>query len=109
MISIIIVTAVGYLLGSFAFCLWDSWIGMPVDWNDRYGETPPLGVAAAFWPIAVPIVALIAFNNYLKESKENRIVQEKNKQKLRIAQQKEMDEAWEQIEEEAKGIAGAKK
>jgi len=108
----IVAILLGYLFGIFAFCLWDSWIGMPVNWNDGTyltRENMPLGLAAVFWPLATLVVALIKFNKYLDEAKVRRIQREEHKQKLRIAAQVEMDSALEQMDLEMKNASVSKK
>lgn len=91
---------VGYIAMIFAFCLWDTWIGMPVDWN----ADGPLGFAACFWPVAIPVVAIIAFDIYIDKAKQNRKNKEVEKQRRGIAEQKEIDRIWQEILDEAKGI-----
>lgn len=106
---IIALCIIGYLLMIGAFCLWDSWIGMPVNWNSYGSESPPLGIAAIGWPIAIPIVALIGFVNYLDEAKEKRKKQDKQKQKIRIAAEEELEKYNQEVEEEVQKILHERK
>jgi hypothetical protein len=101
-----------YILGIFGFCLWDSWIGMPVIWNDGSFATrnkTPLSVAALVWPFATPIVILVKFNKYLDEAKERRLQREAHKQKVRIAAQKELESLVEQVDIEMEKISSDKR
>ena len=105
---IITICIIGYLLMIFGFCLWDSWIGMPVKWNGY--DAPGVWLAAIFWVIAVPIVCMIAFSNYLKRAKADREKKEEHQWRVRVAAEKELDKYQEEVEEEVKKlVAEAKK
>lgn len=99
---IYIICIVGYLLMIFGFCLWDSWIGMPVNLNGC--EAPDLAAAAIFWPISIPIVCMIAFSDYLKRAKVDREKKEERQRKVRIAAEKELKDYSAEVEEEVRKI-----
>lgn len=65
---------------TIAFCLYDAFIGMSVDWgygwNDR---NPNLVLGALFWPISIPIILIIKFDYFLKFHKNKRIEKEISK------------------------------
>jgi len=87
-----------YIMNIFAFCAWDAFIGLPVDF-DGYNN-PPLWLVAIVWPIAVPILSVISFNNFLQSVKEKRIEKAELKRKTRIKLQKEEAALLRQIEKE---------
>jgi len=94
---------VSYLLMAMAFCAWDAFIGLPVEFDGR--ENPPLVLVAAFWPVAAPILVLVSFANFLGRVKEKREYREEQQRKVRVAAQKEMDNYLEEVEKELKRYA----
>lgn len=99
----IVLGIIVYLAIAAGFALWDSFKGMPVEWDPEFNNAPPLWLAALAWPIAAPIVALITFTNFLHASKEKRIRVEEQKERLRIAAQKEQEVLMNQLEDELRG------
>lgn len=89
-----------YMLVIFGFSAWDAFIGMPVNWDPNFDNAPPRWLAALFWPIAVPVVSIIAFAEFLENAKEKRIKREKEKNRLRIKLQKEEEQLLKEVEEE---------
>lgn|SRR5574339_195620 len=98
-----------WFVGGLLFILWDSLIGLGVDF-DGY-ENPPLVLVAAFWPIAIPCLLFYNFIRlceYLKDAREERQKKARKEQekkrvqeeKLRIAAEKEFEASMAQVEEE---------
>lgn len=107
MIMFIFLGIVSYLAIAVGFCLWDAFIGMPVDWDSDFDDNIPCWLAALLWPFAIPVVSLIAFSYFLNGVREKRAQREKKQQKLRIAaerarekQEREEERLMAQIEAE---------
>lgn len=96
----VITCIVLYLLAMVAFCFWDSLVGFPANFDGQ--DNPPAAVIAAFWPIAIPILACMSLSIYLDRLKSNREEKENQLNKIRIAAQKEQAIYLEQVELELK-------
>jgi len=94
---------VGYIAMILGFCLWDAYIGTGVNWDGYYNDVP-LPLAAIFWWIAIPIIALMRFVDLTKGIKATRELKkklaEKQRNNIRIAAEKEEQEILEQVENE---------
>ena len=103
---IVLLSIAAYIVCIIGFMAWDALVGFPYEF-DGY-ELPPLTLVAILWPIALPFVFFASIGNKLSKVKENRIVKEKKRNKLRIAAQKEIDNYMEEAEEEMKRILHSK-
>lgn len=70
-----------YMVVALLFCIFDAAIGFGIEF-DGY-QAPPLGLVALFWPLAIPIMMLIAFIIFLEKIKKKRINKE-NDELLRL-------------------------
>ena len=82
----------------FGVWFWESFIGLGYDVSHK--DNFPLALTAIFWPISVPILLLMSLHNWLGNVKKRRVKREKDKYKLRIKLDREMDEYLSQIEAE---------
>ncbi len=89
-----------YLAIAAGFALWDSFIGMPVEWDPNGNNNAPRWLGALAWPISTPIVLLIAFSEFLQRAKDKRINRENQRERLRIAAEKEEQTLLQQVEKE---------
>jgi hypothetical protein len=106
----------GWFVGGLLFILWDSLIGLGVEF-DGY-ENPPLLLVAAFWPIAIPCLLFYNFIrlcDFLKEEREDRQKQKRKAEekkrveaeKLRVAAEKEFEASMAQVEAEMRTYSEA--
>lgn len=98
MLGILIV--LGYVACIIGFCVWDAVIGFGPEYKWDGFNQPPLALAAVFWPIAVPFVAIDCFIDYMGNVKKRRLAREAKQARLRIAAEKELQAAMDQVEEE---------
>jgi hypothetical protein len=91
-----------YIAGIFGMWLWDSFIGLAIDF-DGY-EGPPLALACVFWPLAFPIALMVGFGEKLNNVKKRRLEREAHQAKVRVAAQKELDIYMQEVEEELRTV-----
>jgi len=94
-----------WFVGGLLFCLWDSFIGLGCELDGS--ENPPLLFAAACWPIAVPVLLFHNFCRLCEHIKDSRKEKQRKteraqaqKEKLRIAAEREFEANMAQVEAE---------
>lgn len=60
-----------YICGIVSFLLWDTFIGLSVEF-DGY-QQPPLVLAAAFWFITLPLLLVYRFIRFCNRVKDDRL------------------------------------
>jgi len=98
-----IVWVLGYVLVALAFIFWDAYIGFGFEFPD-IEDGPNALLAGIFWPIGLPIVMVIICSQLLERAKDNRKERAREKQRLRIAAEKEQEAILKQIEEEMQHV-----
>ncbi len=95
---IIFLGILAYLAVAAGFCLWDAFIGTPVNWDSSGNNNPPCWVGALLWPFTIPIVCLIGFSNLLDKARKKRVQREEKVERLRIVAERAKEK--EELEEE---------
>jgi hypothetical protein len=87
-----------WLVGSIVFYLADGWFGF----SDSFQFKEDIVFASIFWIVYVPIKLLMGVNRYLRKIKRNIRNKRQQREKIRIAEQKELASYEEEIERELK-------
>lgn len=87
-----------FLLIGMPILMWvyESFVGFGYEWDGN--NNPPFFIVACFWQLSLPVIGISKFADYLESIKIARIKREKERTKIRIAAEKEMEEYLEQIE-----------
>jgi hypothetical protein len=99
-----------YLIVAVAIPVWDAYIGFGFEFPDLE-EGPNAVLTGIFWPIGLPIILLIFVSKVLSRAKANRFERQEKKEasrrvqeRIRIAQEKEVEAALLQVEEEMQDV-----
>jgi hypothetical protein len=85
-----------YLAVVAGFCLWDAFIGMPVEWDPNMNNNIPCWLGALLWPFAIPVICVIGFSKFLDKVREKRAQREEKIERLRIVAEREKKKAEEE-------------
>ena len=81
------------------FALLEAFVGFK-DIEFDGGDWPPLGLAYAFWFLALPIALVASMSHALDGVRDARIAKAKERKRIRIAAEKEHEALMEQVEQE---------
>lgn len=88
-----------YFGGMIFFALLEAYVGFK-DIEFDGDAWPPIGLAYAFWFLALPIATMAAFGNSLNGVRDARITKAEERKRIRVAAEKEHTQLMEQIERE---------
>jgi hypothetical protein len=87
-----------YAAITVGFLLWDAKIGFGFEWDGE--QYPPLPLAALFWWITLPFVAMSSFVTSLDEAKKVRKKKEETRIRIKIEEEKAIEAAMEEVDRE---------
>lgn len=87
-----------WILGMVAFALYDAYVGFGYEFDGVIW--PPLLLAVLFWPITLAFVALHRSLDTLDAAKKRRIARTEQQKLIRIAVEKETQQAYQSLDDE---------